>query len=205
MKYILLIATCALAISCKQEMVPELNAATYIADWDGKAPAEYTNYLSQALDNYGSAMFDLKEPKDMSDFCPKFSKMQRDEKKQVFIMLISAMAKRESGFKTSTSYVESFKGSDGKNVVSRGLLQISQSSSNQSAYKCGTTKADMLYDPKFNLECGVKILNYWTKDNAFGGSNSDPKRGAGRYWSVMRPGNSQNYIKSRVKSLKICN
>ncbi len=112
-------------------------------------------------------------------------------------------------FKTDTAYTESFLSSDGTNVISRGLLQISQSSSNQSAYKCGTKKPEDLHNPLFNLSCGVKIISYWTKDKSVLGSDTQ-NLGCGRYWSVCRKlkngkiKESYQFIKSSLEKLEVC-
>lgn len=110
--------------------------------------------------------------------------------KDCLIQTISIMAKFESGFKPETSYKEGFNDSKGKAVISRGLLQISQESANQSAYACGIKKAEDLHDPKVNLECAVKIAVYWiNKDQVFFGGE---KLGLGRYWSVGRKSSKSN-------------
>lgn len=97
------------------------------------------------------------------------------------IQLLSIMAKFESSFKPETSFNET---GHLQGVVSRGLLQISKDSANQSAYGCGITDAKELHDPKVNLECAVKILAYQAKNS---GTLMDGKKGGcSAYWSVCR-------------------
>lgn len=109
---------------------------------------------------------------------------------QCLILALAKMAQFESSFKPETSYKESFKDSKGKNVISRGLLQLSIESANQSPYQCNIKKEQDLHDPKINLECAVKIAVRWiNKDGEFFGGD---KNGLGRYWSVGRKSSGSN-------------
>lgn len=104
--------------------------------------------------------------------------------------LISIMAKYESNFKPETNYTESFNDSKGKPVISRGLLQISQESSNQKAYNCQIKEAKQLNDPKTNLECAVNIIHFQAvKSNTL---MAEPKKGCAAYWSVCRASSKSN-------------
>lgn len=110
---------------------------------------------------------------------------------ECFAQLVSIMAKYESGWKTDVKYEESFSDANGK-VISRGLLQISHLSANQSAYKCNITDAKQLHDPLINLKCGVKIIAYQAKKS--GKLIGEPKKGCAAYWSVCRK-SSGSYAK----------
>ncbi len=131
-------------------------------------------------------------PKDLIKLCPKYDKLSRPERRDVWAHLVVAMAKRESGWKPENKYQESFKGRDGKYIVSRGLLQISQSSAN--SYGCGIEPADELHDPLVNLSCAVKIIDRWVRrDGVMMGKRPHPDKpgetqwlGCARYWSVCR-------------------
>lgn len=194
--------------SCKQDQAEvvlapietkEPEKIVYSADW-GSGHDDWIASLESSLEKYGKDMLLAEQPKDASHWCPNFEELTYEKRKQVFITLISAMAKRESGFKPETKYVENFTDSKGQKVISRGLLQISQESANQSAYKCNIKNAEDLHKPDVNLECGVKILNYWIKKDSLIGT---AKLGGGRYWSVMRDtSSSQAYIKGKV--LEVC-
>lgn len=123
-------------------------------------------------------------PADVKEFCSAYPTLGPSKRAQFWAMLLSAMARYESGFKPNTSYTEDFPDSSGVPVVSRGLLQISKESAN--GYGCGITDAKQLHDVETNLRCGVRILNRWVpKDGriaAIGKSNL----GGARYWSVLR-------------------
>lgn len=103
--------------------------------------------------------------------------------------LMYEMARYESGFKLEATYKESFKDSKGKNVISRGLYQLSVESANQSAYACNVTEKT-LHDPLVNISCAVKIFGYWAKrDNTL---MSGKRGGCARYWSVCRTNSKSN-------------
>jgi hypothetical protein len=95
--------------------------------------------------------------------------------------LLSIIAKRESSFKTDTSYNET---GHLQGVVSRGLFQISKDSANQSAYGCNIKDAKELYNAHTNIKCAVKILAYQAKKT--GTLIDGAKGGCGAYWSVCR-------------------
>ena len=163
------------------------------AEWPDKT---WTTYLDQALEKYGKEMLLMKQPADADKWCPKFESLSYEKRKQMFITMIVAMAKKESNWNPKTTYKESFNDSKGNPVISQGLLQISPESANQRAYGCRIDSSNKLLLPEVNLECGVKILNHWLpKDGVLGTA----KLGGGRYWSVMRDSSSsQAYVRSKV-------
>lgn len=143
----------------------------------GLSHPEWDKYLSDAVNSSGLKS-DVKKP------CKKLNA------KDCLIQTISIMAKYESSFKPETSYTEGFNDAKGAKVISRGLLQLSQESSNQKAYGCNITDAKQLHDPKTNLECSVKIAVKWiNQDGIFFGGD---KLGLGRYWSVGRAKSGSN-------------
>lgn len=210
MKIMILILSAILFIGCATTQVeqpieihPEVSDYKYKAAWDSKPEgAQWTEFTLEAIEKYGQGLMKVSSLSDAKEYCPKFDSLNIDQKKQVWIMLISAMAKRESNFNPKTNYTEDFNDSSGNAVISRGLLQISKESANQSAYGCKINNASELNHPKINLTCGVKILNKWIpQDKAIG----IKKLGGARYWSVLRDtSSSQSYIREQVKSLDFC-
>lgn len=180
------------------QKLPEVPANTgFKADWDhlpvGKT---WTGYLLEALETHGQKLLTMGSAKDSNTWCWNFATLNREQRKQFFVMLISSMAHQESSFETNQSYKEGFKDAKGSAVISRGLLQISQESANQSAYKGNIKNAADLYDPRVNLETAVKILNYWIPKDGYIAS---AKLGGARYWSVLRDhSNSKPKIKAKV-------
>ena len=146
-------------------------------------------------------------PKDIADFCPNYSSADAAERKRFWVGLLSAMARPESNFKSETKYFEpSITDAAGKNVTSRGLLQISLESANQKAYSCGINNALDLHDPAVNLACAAKIMTYWVKKERQIAAQAKPVVGAARYWSVLRAWrNHLPEITGFTKSLGFCN
>lgn len=109
-----------------------------------------------------------------------------------WVRLLAGITYLESNYNPTATYTESFKDKNGVNVISTGLLQISQESARGYGFSNITT--EQLKDPKTNLEVGVKILEYWivtegdnviTSGGASCGSNHTCRGGA-RYWSSLR-------------------
>lgn len=168
---------------------------------DGK---EWTTHVNSELDRLGQDLLDV-IPADRSLFCPKYQSLSYAQRKQYWAHMLSSMVRFESNFKTNTSYTESFNDSNGKPVVSRGLLQISIESGN--AYGCGFKNAQELHDPYKNLSCGIRILNRWVgRDGRIAGRVSSGWKGGARYWSVLRAGDKTSYksIVSWSQNLSIC-
>ena len=127
-------------------------------------------------------------PSDIDKFCLNYPNLSDEDKTVFWVGLISIMARPESNFKPESTYIEkTIIDANKKNVVSRGLLQISQESAN--SYGCNIKDAKELHNPLINLSCGVKILDKLvTKDNIIGtyGPRSQQSTGGGKYWSVLR-------------------
>lgn len=127
------------------------------------------------------------QPSDIAAFCPSYGQASDAERTRFWAGLFSIMARPESNFNPAVTYMEpDIKNADGTNVISRGLLQISQESANSKAYACGIAQAKDLHDPTVNLRCGAKIMAYWVKYDGSIAAVSKPPRGGARYWSVLR-------------------
>jgi len=174
--------------------------------WEAKIrnSKEWSDYVYLKLDTLGKDLLDV-VPADRSLFCPRYSKMSYAQRKQYWTFMISAMTRFESNFNTNTKYTESFTDSNGKKVISRGLLQISIESGR--GYDCDLRTAQDLHDPYKNLACGIRILNRWvSRDGRIAGKVSSKWRGGARYWAVLRAGDKTSY-KSILKwsqNLSIC-
>jgi len=145
-------------------------------------------------------------PNDITTFCPNYADAPRDKRMQFWVGLESAMARPESNFKPGTTYLEpSITDANGKNVTSRGLLQISLESANQKAYNCAIKAAEDLHDPAVNIACATKILSYWVKKDAVISAQNKPSVGGARYWSVLRAWrNHLPEISTFTKSMTAC-
>jgi len=165
---------------------------------------KWTYFTQRAIGKYGAELLNS-TPRDIAGYCPKYSILNRTQRGDFWVHLISKLAYFESSYNPETSYREMFFDNNGNNIVSRGLLQISKESANGANYRCGISDERELHDPKTNLECGVRILNKWIKtDGAIVSKEGSKWRGAARYWSPFR-----NQIKSReianyTSSLGLC-
>lgn len=175
---------------------------TFKADWDKhKDGADWTKFTVDALRSKGKRMLAMTAFKDESKyFTKKFKDMSENEKIQAFVMLISAMAYQESKFDPKCDYKEGFDDAKGNAVISKGLLQISKESANQSAYGGKIKEPNELWDPAVNLGLGVSILDLWLSKDGYIGS---AKLGGGRYWSCLRDtSGSQAKIRAKCLALK---
>ena len=100
--------------------------------------------------------------------------------------LMGRMSKLESGVNPELTYKENFTDSSGNNVISTGLLQLSQESARGYGFDVTTNS---LKDPAMNIEIGAAILAKWVKtDGVISGGSSGNWKGAARYWSIYRSG-----------------
>jgi hypothetical protein len=170
------------------------------AAWDNIPEGKmYTIYTMESLWKYGGDLLAVTNVSDSEIYCALLPKMTKDQRLSFWVALISCMAERESNFKTQTSYKEGFDDSKGDAVISRGLMQLSLESVNQKAYGGNVKRAEDLHDPKINLECAVKILNYWIPKDGFIGT---AKYGGARYWATLRDhSDSKPKIIAKLKKL----
>jgi hypothetical protein len=126
-------------------------------------------------------------PTDVAILCPPYARLGQADRTRFWVGLLSVMARCESNFKPQTTYVEpDIRDAAGDNVVSRGLLQISQESANQRAYECGIVNAKDLHEPRVNLACAARIMKHWVTKDGVIAAQKKPAVGSARYWSVLR-------------------
>lgn len=152
-----------------------------------------------------ASKLDQTTPRDSKEFCPNFAHLTTVERVHFWLVLISAMAKFESGLDPNAEYRESFFDQNGKPVVSRGLLQISKESANAARYSCGISAEGDLHKPEINLKCGVKILAAWVRnDNVIAVQKGDGYLGGARYWAVLRPSSKLSAITEITRGTSFC-
>jgi hypothetical protein len=162
---------------------------------------QYTHITSEALLNDAPALIDS-SPSDVHDFCPAYYLLDRNGRIAFWVGLISAMTDRESSFDTHSQFTENMLDSEGKKVISRGLMQLSVESAR--SYGCSIGTESDLEDAETNLRCGVKILNQLIlADSSIAGFKQRWLGGA-RYWSVLRPGGPQTKILATTRGLSVC-
>lgn len=168
-----------------------------------------TLLLRDDLEVYGSA-------KDITEFCPKWAALDRQQKIKALGELWVAITYHESGFNPDTFYRECnktkcqysagcqihptygycMKGGhklDGGIVISRGLVQASLESA--LAYGCkGLASPQDLHDPIKNLSCANEIMKRQIRNRGQIAASSN-------YWAVLKTGggfNKLSDIKARV-------
>src|SRR4051812_2804305 len=97
--------------------------------------------MSDALDKYGQNLINQRSLGDAAKFCPNFSRLNQQQKKEFWIHLFNGVARYESNFKTGTPafdknrHIDVYRGPIRPSAYSMGLFQLSYSSS--SAYRPG--------------------------------------------------------------------
>lgn len=189
---------CTTAPVLHQEAPVPVEEETMIADWPSQQWSEYT---AKALDDLGSQMIQT-VPRDINSWCPGYSTKTKAERKKFWVMLISSLANFESSFNPNETYEEDFHDANGADVISRGLLQLSQESANQARYGCNIQRAEDLFDPETNIRCAVRIMDYWVPhDLVIQGYDHGNWLGVGRYWSPMRADSKIKKMQLKTKSV----
>ncbi|WP_426956922.1 transglycosylase SLT domain-containing protein [Muricoccus radiodurans] len=177
------------------------------ARWDGRhrdAPA-WSAALLVSLRSTGAPLL-RSRPADRAAFCPRHDHLSPEERAAVWLMLFSAVAELESGFRPGHTHRESFTDDFGRPVISRGLLQTSFESTRH--YDCDHASAEDTHNPVRNLSCGVRIMTHHVeREGRIGGTPATPASGGGAYWAVLRPGHRERpleRIQARTAAHPLC-
>ena len=143
----------------------------------------------------------LSRAHDMDLFCPNYYKLNRDEQVDVWAQLISMMSWYESGWDKKARMEEPSLGIDRvtrKIIASEGLLQLSYEDSYWRNYCDFNWTQDIqfeeddirktIFDPYFNLSCGIGILTAQIKRH----EKIVVKNGA--YWAVIKKDHRNNKV-----------
>lgn len=215
-KYLLLCLPTSLVFSCGAISEPnsdkfadqaQENKAPIIvavADWDEKPDGrEWTIMAHSAIAEFGNGLL-TSSPKDILQYCPEYNNLDKGDRSNFWVYVISKLARFESGHDPSGSFTEDFKDSKGNYIVSRGLLQLSIESAN--GYGCNIGDPNELHDPEENIRCAVRIMNRWVaeRDMVVAEKVGANWRGAARYWSPFRKESRRAEIASSAKSQPYC-
>lgn len=166
-------------------------------DWAHMPQSDaWTALAAGSIDEIGSPLLET-VPSDIVAFCPAYESLDDAGRRAFWVGLLSAMARFESGFDPSVSFDERAHcpscdwalTRDGRHVISRGLLQLSQESAN--AYRgCPVPIAEeeKLHEPALNLRCGVAIMSRLVSRDGVISRKDGQWKGGSAYWSVLRPG-----------------
>lgn len=187
------------------------------ADWDGRPDGNiWTELALRHLREFGQALL-VAVPEDIEEFCPQFRSLDAAGREAFWVGLISAMTRFESNFRPEVAFNEyehcrdqrcrdRMTTSDGRPVISRGLLQLSQESAN-GYVGCPVPRQDelRLHEADLNLRCTVAILNRRVvRDRVINAQRDGSWVGGAAYWSVLRPGSSLTSILRYTNRLAIC-
>lgn len=174
--------------------------------WEGHNYQKFnwTNSIKETISTTAPDLLNVNIVKD-DWLCPGLSRMAPEKRIDFWIYFLSLVAFHESRFNSAAKYTESFLDSQGKPVISRGLLQISIESAR--GYSCDLSSESDLHIEEKNLSCGLRIISRWvSRDRRIAYWIKPKAQGASRYWSVLRKANknSWNDIENKIKSLKSC-
>jgi len=136
-------------------------------------------------------------PKDVYKFNKYYSDLTINARTDFWLVLLSAMAKKESNHDPSRAYKESFRDTRGNYIISRGLFQLSPESVNgynKFASHFPKVTSSTLHDKMVNTRWAIVILSRWVKKDGVIYSESDPWKGGARYWSVLRNNDRTEFI-----------
>lgn len=174
--------------------------------------AQWSAYLQKIiLENWSTL---INGADDIDSFCPTYSKLDNNERANVWAQLFVGIAKYESAYDPTSRMLESTLGTDavtGKNVYSEGLLQLSYGDIqgwpfcdfdwSKDKSLSSTDPRKTILDPYKNLYCGVGIMaKQVTRKGAIVLSS-------GVYWSTLKKNGTYQKIsgiQSVVKSLSLC-
>nr|BFD62542.1 hypothetical protein BdHM001_12230 [Bdellovibrio sp. HM001] len=151
---------------------------------------------------------------DMDRFCPRYDRLDNNQRANVWAALFSAMAKYESAYDPTSRMHETTMGTDpvtGNPVYSEGLLQLSYQDVrwarwcefdwNKDKHLSSKDPKKTILDPYKNLYCGVGIMARQIKNKGA------ITVGSGAYWAVIKSGGRYQKItpiSDMVKKLSFC-
>lgn len=216
------------AIVASQDNTIAISQDSTIASADQTKPIEKPLTLKEKLSVAAKEFEPLQ-----TSYMPFCSKTPKDLN-LFYTTLFYEMIRRESGFKNEEAYYECAKAKcyyssgcftdpvrgfcritssklDGGFAVSRGLFQLSVSSSR--GLGCNwINNSDDLHNEDLNIKCALYIYkNYILQDKIITGKVDDKWKGGARYWSVLRPTfdgkprNSYLKITKEIQKLEGCN
>ena len=187
---LIVVAAALLAAACSSTSGPGGGPSAPIfgyppAAWDVRPEGrQWTTITHNAFDTLAPDLVSV-VPSDIDAFCPGYRAATPANRRAFYVAVLGELARYESNFEPSVRFTESFKDANGRPVISRGLLQLSQESAN--GYGCGITDPEQLQDPAINLQCSVRVLSGLVKrDQVIAGYTSGSWRGASRYWHPFR-------------------
>ncbi len=151
--------------------------------WEKLKKPSHKLWTNTVLSVVRKRMKDFDQARDADTFCPGYHKAELHERENCWVMMIAAIAYKESNYKLISHFVE------GNGVPSIGFLALS-------AGECpNAPRGADLNDPVKNLTCGTNIMaRLIAKDKMISDTDIGPDlvqrrpgRGAAAYWSTLKP------------------
>ncbi|MFN7729874.1 MAG: hypothetical protein ACK5P7_12020 [Bdellovibrio sp.] len=162
-------------------------------------PKTWTAFLVQTLRADGQALLET-VPQDIRWYCPRYAKLDQDQRLAFWARFISVLAEHESSYDIATILYETQLSSAREHVFSTGVMQLSIVSSRDRKYGCTMIQTqDDLFDWRKNMGCAVRMMSQMMKrDQAITvdltADAAGPWRGFSRYWAPLR----DNRMKSEL-------
>ncbi len=152
---------------------------------------------------------------DVEIFCPKYRTLTDTQRLNFWGQLLAAISKFESNWNPASYFVETTMGLDpitGRQVASEGLLQLSYQDEKSYGLDCGfdwpidqqlknSDSRKTIFNPHFNLRCGIKILARQLKKQRAISTTS------GVYWAVLKKNGTYTKVSEislLTKKLSFC-
>lgn len=170
--------------------------------WESKVKGSsaWSEYVYKVIREEEATRF-LPGADDVAKFCPRYNTLTNEQRINFWGMLVSAIAKYESGYSPTSRMQETTMGTDpvtGKPVYSEGLLQLSYQDVQWASYcefdwnkdknLSPTDPKKTILDPYKNLRCGIKILARQVANKGLISVKS------GAYWAVLIPGGKYTQV-----------
>lgn len=185
----------------KETFRPEKKPVLYITHRPTWPKEDFKRMAVNAVSDLGRDLIQ-EIPKDIEEYCPAYAGFGPAKRIEFYAELLGALANFESRHNPEVTYKEKFKDAKGKNVISRGLLQLSFESCN--GYGAGLKSEEQLHDPQVNISCAVLIMRKWIReDRVISGKTWLGKwRGMARYWSPFRDKEKTAAMKAALRSFR---
>jgi len=160
--------------------------------WDSHNPqGTWAHALRLALRRGDNSHLRDKAPRDVADFCPRFSGLTVQQKEIFWIALVNQVARFESSFVPLTASDEGRYNPGSKGVISSGLTQISIASTRNACYQargCNVIRnQNDLFNPGRELQCTIAIMSCLAeRADCISCKSGDKWVGVAAYWSTLR-------------------
>lgn len=173
------------------QAVKEMKFDTICTEFSGKNDlGRWSRYAYDLLDPIDHANI-FNGASDLSQNCPRYSRMDIDEKKHVWVLILTSMSFLESHCKTKA------KNSNAPNGIANGILQLHKGSEGSYSKDCRNGDSETA---QRSLRCAASML-----DDQLGRDKELYSKKS--YWDVLRPNGTGVYqvVQSALRTYHSCN